>query len=195
LTADPTSEQLSKHASELDSLLPDWMTRRCVKVALTNGTNNKRLFSKEKIKALLPDKRKEKLTIERRAEYCATAGDTMDIFTYHLDLGLKNKDENEIIANVSCQSTFCVKLAEGSVDPAIIKEFAKDKKLIQDSNKIQKEQTKKRIIGKFFGMQICAGLRIDFPAQILRHAIELRRKKFMIPAQNFKLSKLYAEFY
>ena len=36
----------------------------------------------------------------------------------------------------SRQSTFCVKLAEGGVDPAIIEEFAKDKDLIQDSNKI-----------------------------------------------------------
>jgi len=29
-----------------------------------------------------------------------------------------------------------VKLAKGGVDPAIIEEFAKDKDLIQDSNKI-----------------------------------------------------------
>jgi len=38
-----------------------------------------------------------------------------------------------------------MKLAEGGVDPAIIEEFAKDKDLIQDSNKIQKERTKKRM--------------------------------------------------
>src|SRR6266498_4333854 len=38
-----------------------------------------------------------------------------------------------------------MKLTEGDVDLAIIKEFAKDKELIQDSNKIQKEQTKKRM--------------------------------------------------
>ncbi|PKK56746.1 hypothetical protein RhiirC2_764253 [Rhizophagus irregularis] len=69
----------------------------------------------------------------------------MDIFTHHLDLGPKNKDENEIVAGVSRQSKFRVKLAEGGVNPAIIEEFAKDKKLIQDSNKIQKEQTKKRL--------------------------------------------------
>ena len=31
------------------------------------------------------------------------------------------------------------------VNPAIIEEFAKDKELIQDSNKIQKERTKKRL--------------------------------------------------
>jgi hypothetical protein len=50
-----------------------------------------------------------------------------------------------IIASVSRQSTFRVKLAESDVDPAIIEAFAKDKKLIQDSNKIQKERTKKRL--------------------------------------------------
>ncbi|CAB4400296.1 unnamed protein product [Rhizophagus irregularis] len=146
LSADSTPEQLSKHAPELDALLPpDWMARRCVKVALAKGTENMRLFSKERIEALLPDKRKKNLTIEGRAEFCATAGDAMDIFTHHLDLGPKNKDENEIVAGVSRQSKFRVKLAEGGVNPAIIEEFAKDKKLIQDSNKIQKEQTKKRL--------------------------------------------------
>src|SRR6266498_2221639 len=146
LSADSTLEQLSKHASELDALLPDdWMACRCVKVALANGTNNRRSFSKERIEVLLLDKRKKNLTIEGRAEFCATAGDAMDIFTHHLDLGLKNKDENKIIAGVSRQSTFHVKLAEGDVDPAIIEEFAKDKDLIQDSNKIQKERTKKQM--------------------------------------------------
>ena len=119
------------------------MAHRCVKVALTNGTNNRHSFSKEKIEAFMLDKRKKNLTIEGRAEFCATAGDVMDIFTHHLDLGPKNKDE--IVASVSRQSTFRVKLAEGGVDTAIIEEFAKDKKLIQDSNKIQKERTKKQM--------------------------------------------------
>src|SRR6266542_2553923 len=99
------------------------MARRYIKVALANSKHS---FSKEKIEALLPDKRKGKLTIEERAKYCITADDAMDIFTYHLDLGLKNKDENEIVASGSCQSIFRVKLAEGGVDPAIIKAFAKD---------------------------------------------------------------------
>src|SRR3954447_7167654 len=71
LTADSTPEQLSEHAPELDTLLPDWMACRCVKVALTRGTDNRRLFSKEQIEAHLPDKRKGKLTIEKRAKYCA----------------------------------------------------------------------------------------------------------------------------
>ncbi|GBC05453.1 hypothetical protein RclHR1_06230013 [Rhizophagus clarus] len=139
LLANSTPEQLSKHAPELDVLLPDWMARRCVKVALANGTNNRRSFSKEKIEALLPDKKKGKLTIEERAEYCAKANDFVDIIANHWALGPKSNDENEIVADVSRQSTFRVKLAEGDVDPAIIEAFAKDQKLIQESNKIQKK--------------------------------------------------------
>ena len=106
------------------------MARRCVKVTLANSTNNRRSFSKEKIEAFMLNKRKKNLTIERRAKYCTTAGNTMDIFTHHLDLGLKNKDKNEIVVNISRQLTFCVKLAEGGIDLAIIEEFAKDKKFI-----------------------------------------------------------------
>src|ERR1043166_1131986 len=71
LSANSTLEQLSKHAPELNALLPDWMACRCVKVVLTRGTDNRRSFSKEKIEVLLPDKRKGKLTIEERAKYCA----------------------------------------------------------------------------------------------------------------------------
>jgi hypothetical protein len=48
------------------------MARRCVKVALTKL---KRLFSQEKIETLVPDKRKEKLTIKERALHCAETGD------------------------------------------------------------------------------------------------------------------------
>ena len=38
-----------------------------------------------------------------------------------------------------------MKLIEGVVDPAIINTFAKDPDLIQESNKIQKKRTKKRM--------------------------------------------------
>jgi hypothetical protein len=51
-------------------------------------------------------------------------------------LDLKINDENEIVASVSRQSTFHVKLVKGSVDPAIIDTFAKDQKHIQESNEI-----------------------------------------------------------
>jgi hypothetical protein len=101
LTADSTSEQLSKHAPKLDALLSNWMACRCVKVALANGTENRCLFSKERIEALLPNKRKGKLTIEERAKYCAKIGDVIDIVANHWKLGPKSNDENEIIAGVS----------------------------------------------------------------------------------------------
>ncbi|CAG8524857.1 22722_t:CDS:2 [Cetraspora pellucida] len=113
LMADSTSEQLNKHASKLDVLLSDWMARRCVKVTLARGTDNRHSFSEERIEALLPDKRKEKYTIEERAKYCTKISDAIDIFAYHLDLGLKNNNENKIVTSGSCQSQFRVKLAEG----------------------------------------------------------------------------------
>ena len=124
-------------------MLPNWIARRCVKVTFARDTDNRCSFSKEQINALLSDKRKGKLTIEGRVEYCAKVGNFVDIIANHWAVGLKNKDEKEIVASVSCQSTFHVKLAEGGVDLAIIEEFAKNKDLIQDSNKIQKERTKK----------------------------------------------------
>ncbi|CAG8805162.1 19919_t:CDS:2, partial [Dentiscutata erythropus] len=74
---------IAEHASKLDALISDWKTCK-----------------------------KGKLTIEKRAKYCATASDVIDIFAHHLDLGPKNKDENEIVASGSCQSQFRVKLAE-----------------------------------------------------------------------------------
>src|ERR1044072_544182 len=125
LMADFTPEQLSKYAPELDALLLDWMARRCIKVAFARGTDNRHSFSKEWIEAFILDKRKKNLTIEERVEYYATAGDAMDIFIYHLNLGPKNKDE--IVTSVSHQSIFCVKLTEGGVDLAIIEAFAKNK--------------------------------------------------------------------
>ncbi|CAG8790676.1 25_t:CDS:2, partial [Dentiscutata erythropus] len=99
LRTNSTPEQLNKYAPKLDVLLPDWMARRCVKVALARGTDNRRSFSEERIEALLPNKRKEKLTIEERAKYCAKIGDAMNIFTHHLDLGPKNDYENEIVTS------------------------------------------------------------------------------------------------
>ena len=100
LSANSTPKQLSEHAFKLDALLPDWMARRCVKVALAKGTdnrgtNNKRSFSKEKIDAFMPDKKKKNLTIEGRAEYYAKAGDFVDIIANHWAVGPKNKDEKK----------------------------------------------------------------------------------------------------
>ncbi|CAG8454998.1 8466_t:CDS:2 [Cetraspora pellucida] len=127
-----TSKQLSKHAPKLDALFLNWMTCRCVKVTFARGTGNRCLFSGEQVEALLPDKRKRKLTIKERTKYCAKIGDIMDIFTHHLDLGPKNDYENEIVTSGSQQSQFCVKLAEAGISPKIINTYAKDPKLIQD---------------------------------------------------------------
>jgi hypothetical protein len=78
-----------------------WLTRRYVKIALAKSTENRYLFSKEQIEALLPDKRKGKLTIEKRAKYCAKASDAIDILTHHLDLGLRSNDKNKIVTSSS----------------------------------------------------------------------------------------------
>ncbi|PKK55544.1 hypothetical protein RhiirC2_802116, partial [Rhizophagus irregularis] len=119
--------------------------RRSIKRALARRTERRNAFSKEQIEALLPDKRKGKLTIEERAKYCAKTGDFIDIVANHWCLGPKSNDENEIVAGVARQSTFRMKLAEGGVDPTIIEEFAKDQKHIQESNEIQRKRTKKRM--------------------------------------------------
>ncbi|RGB37789.1 hypothetical protein C1646_756416 [Rhizophagus diaphanus] len=116
--------------------------RKSIKEALT-----RRKFSKEQIEALIPNQRKcnSKPTIEERAKYCAKTGDFIDIVANHWKLRPKSNDENEIVAGASRQSTFRVKLAEGGVNPAIIEAFAKDKDLIQKSNRIQKKRTKKQM--------------------------------------------------
>ncbi|CAG8790076.1 24065_t:CDS:2, partial [Dentiscutata erythropus] len=145
LLASSTPEQLREHASKLDALISDWKAHKCVKEALARTGQSRCLFSKEQIEALLLDKRKGKLTIEKRAKYCTTASDVIDIFVHHLDLGLKNKDENEIVASGSRQSQFHVKLAEAGVNPKIINTWAKDRELIQYFNKIQRKRTKKRM--------------------------------------------------
>ena len=62
------------YASELGAMLPDWKARKGVKEAL-----RRRLFKEDQIEALVPDKRKEKLTIKERAQYCAKTEDVCDI--------------------------------------------------------------------------------------------------------------------
>jgi hypothetical protein len=141
LLADSTPEQLSEHAPELDALLPDdWMACRCVKVALAKGTENRRLFSKERIEALLPDKRKGKLTIEERAKYCAKTGDFIDIVANHWRLGPKSNDENEIVADVSRQLKFRVKLTEGGWILQLLKNLPKIKILSKSLIKFRKNK-------------------------------------------------------
>ncbi|CAG8448723.1 3916_t:CDS:1 [Cetraspora pellucida] len=120
LLASSIPEQLHEHAFKLDALISDWKACKCVKEALARTGQSRCPFSKKQIEALLSDKRKRKLTIEKRVKYCTTASDVIEIFTYHLDLDLKNKNENEIVASGSCQLQFCVKLAEAGANPKII---------------------------------------------------------------------------
>jgi hypothetical protein len=139
LSTESSPERLSKHNKELDASLQDQNARKCVKDLLT-----RRKYSKEKKEALLPDKRKEKLTIEKRAEYCAKAGNKWVIFRHNMELGPKNNNKKEVIASASRQQQFREKLAKAGVDPEIINNYARDPALIQQSNKIQKERRQLR---------------------------------------------------
>jgi hypothetical protein len=135
LSTESYPEQLSEHNKELDASLQDWKAHKCVKDLLI-----RRKYSKEKKVALLPDKRKEKLTIEKRAEYCAKSDNKWDIFRHNMELGPKNNNKKEVIALASRQYQFREKLAKAGVDPEIINTYAKDPDLIQKSNKAQKER-------------------------------------------------------
>ncbi|CAJ0826452.1 12239_t:CDS:2 [Entrophospora sp. SA101] len=64
LSTESSPSQLRVYASELGAMLPDWKARKSVKEAL-----RRRLFKEDQIKALVPDKRNEKLTIKERAQY------------------------------------------------------------------------------------------------------------------------------
>ncbi|PKK47968.1 hypothetical protein RhiirC2_722659, partial [Rhizophagus irregularis] len=130
LSTESSPEQLSEHNKELDASLQDQNARKCVKDLLT-----RRKYSKEKKRAFLPDKRKEKLTIEKRAEYCANAGNKWNIHRHSMDLGPKNNDRKEVIASASRQYRFREELAKAGVDPEIINAYAKDPDLIRRSNK------------------------------------------------------------
>jgi flagellar biosynthesis regulator FlaF len=96
LFTESSPEQLNEHNKELDEILQDSNTHKCVKDLLT-----RRKYSKEKKVALLPDKRKEKLTIEKRAEYCAKTDNKWDIFDHNMELGPKNNNKKEVIASAS----------------------------------------------------------------------------------------------
>ena len=70
------------------------------------------------------------MTIEKRAEYCAKAGNKWDIFHHNMELGLKNNNKKEIIASALHQYQFREKLAKARVDSEIINIYAKDSDLI-----------------------------------------------------------------
>ncbi len=135
LSIKSSPEQLSEYNKELGASLQDWEARKCVKDLLT-----RRKYSKKKIEALVPDKRKEKLTIEKRADYCTKASNKWVIFRHNMELGPKNNNKKEVIASASRQYQFREKLAKAGVEPEIINNYAKDPDLIQKSNKILKER-------------------------------------------------------
>ncbi|CAG8749574.1 15292_t:CDS:1, partial [Cetraspora pellucida] len=87
---------------------------------------------------LVPDKRKKKLTIEKRALYCAKTGDEWDIYIHAFDLGPKSNDE--IVASCSRLSLFRNKLAKAGIAQEPIDIYAKLLGVTTASNKIQKER-------------------------------------------------------
>nr|CAG8643646.1 161_t:CDS:2 [Entrophospora candida] len=117
-------------------MLPDWKAHKSVKEAL-----HQHLFKEYQIKALVLDKRNEKLTIRERAQYCAKSGDPYDIYLHALDLiKTKNDSDEEIVTSSSCLTLFCKELKEAGVDSKVIDKFAKFSDLTQASNEIQKKQ-------------------------------------------------------
>ncbi|KAF0424759.1 highly derived d5-like helicase-primase: PROVISIONAL [Gigaspora margarita] len=145
LMADSTPEQLREHAPELNVQLHDWKARKCVKDLLVRRTKKRWAFSKEQIEALVPDKRKEKLTIEERAKYCAKSGDKWDIFIHSRDIGPKSNDDKEIVAGCSRLSLFHNELLKVDVAHELIDTYAKDSDVTTASNKIQKERTEQDV--------------------------------------------------
>ncbi|CAJ0921395.1 19818_t:CDS:2, partial [Entrophospora sp. SA101] len=139
LSTESNPSQLCVYASELGAMLPDWKARKNVKEAL-----RRRQFKEEQIKALVPDKRNEKLTIRERVQYCAKSGDPYDIYLHALDLvKTKNDSDEEIVASSSRISLFRKELKESGVDSKVIDIYAKFPALTQDSNEIQKKQLPK----------------------------------------------------
>nr|CAG8617019.1 9256_t:CDS:2 [Entrophospora candida] len=141
LSTKSSPSQLRVYASELGAMLPDWKARKSVKEAL-----RRRLFKEDQIKALVPDKRNEKLTIKERAQYCAKSGDPYDIYLHALDLiKTKNDSDEEIVASSSRLTLFRKELKEAGVDSKVIDIYAKFSALTQDSNEIQKKQLVQRL--------------------------------------------------
>ncbi|CAG8641408.1 5527_t:CDS:2 [Ambispora gerdemannii] len=121
LSAESNPLQLRAYADELDTMLPDWKTRKDVKEAF-----RRRLFKNNQIEALVPDKRGKKLTIKERAQYCAKTEDVWDIWLHVLDLAVpKNNTDEAIVAASSRVSQFRRELAEAGVDSEKIDIYAK----------------------------------------------------------------------
>src|SRR5688572_28357844 len=144
LSAESSPEQLSEQAPELNALLPDWKARKCVKEALTRGTEKRRAFSKEQKEALVPDQRNMIYSVRKRAQEVAKSEDKWDIFINTLDLGPKgSKDgvigDKEMVASSSNQSRFRKYLAEYGADCELIDRYAKDSRSEEHTSELQSQ--------------------------------------------------------
>ncbi|CAG8786269.1 3769_t:CDS:2 [Cetraspora pellucida] len=102
-------------------MLLDWKACKDVKEALCRC-----LFKKNQIEALVPNNKKKRLTIKKRAQYCAKTKDVWDIWLHALDLAVpKNNTDKAIVAASSCISQFHRELAEAGVGSEQIYIYAK----------------------------------------------------------------------
>ncbi|GES93707.1 hypothetical protein GLOIN_2v1846791 [Rhizophagus clarus] len=150
LSTKSTPEQLNKHASELNALLPDWKSCKCVKKALVRGTEKRSAFSKKQKEVFMPDQGNMIYSVRKRAQEVAKSEDKWNIFINTLDLGSKGSkdgviDDKEMVASSSNQSRFHKYLAEYEANPELIDRYAKDSKTTTASNKIQQKWTEKRL--------------------------------------------------
>ncbi|CAG8749105.1 13525_t:CDS:2 [Cetraspora pellucida] len=136
LSAESNPLQLCAHADEISTMLPDWKAHKDVKEALCQ-----RLFKENQIGALVSNNKKKRLTIKKRAQYCAKTKDVWDIWLHALDLAVpKNNTDKAIVAASSHVSQFCRELAEAEVGSEQIYIYAKLPEVTRASNEIQKRQ-------------------------------------------------------
>ncbi|CAG8639709.1 23043_t:CDS:2 [Cetraspora pellucida] len=108
LLAESNLLQLRAHTNELSTMLPDWKACKDVKKA-----HRWHLFKENQIGALVPNNKKKKLTIKKRAQYCAKTKDMWDIWLHALDLAVpKNNTDEAIVAASSRVLQFRKELAE-----------------------------------------------------------------------------------
>ncbi|CAG8737310.1 15368_t:CDS:1, partial [Cetraspora pellucida] len=101
------------------------------------------LFKENQIEVLVPNNKKKRLIIKKRAQYCAKTKDVWDIWLHALDLAmLKNNTDEAIVTASSRILQFCRELAEAEVGSEQIYIYAKLSEVTQASNKIQKRQLK-----------------------------------------------------
>ncbi|CAG8689545.1 6446_t:CDS:2, partial [Cetraspora pellucida] len=101
----------------------------------------------DELKALVLKNKKKRLTIKKRAQYCAKTKDMWDIYLHALDLAeTKNDINREIVVSSFCLSQFYKELAEAEIDPKQINTYAKLPNITQASNKIQKRKLEQKLI-------------------------------------------------